>query len=1065
MGFQGDVAGIGLGELLQGLARGGREGVLRLHSQSLSCSLGLHGGQVFLLPQPDEDPEIWRRRSERAWVQEAHQRIDTLRMSEIAFAARLEGLFQLLDAEGVHFRFEPGPLPDRVRNPNQPEGEDDLQAEESRRSSRTPVHCPGVSVEFLLLEYARLSDEGQQYGDSTRISSDDVPCPFDLNPPSPELERFWRQCDGASSVLEIADRLGSPLRQVRATVQEHMVRGTLRLADARELLILTARELEQNRFVRAGSRLGGWVRSSPPGPPAAGEVEMLLDEWDNDRLPHVLEGMASREARRLLRRMDLVDNDPGRSVVRWRELRQRHRQDPISEVVLQHRQLVDETDPEAPSATDLLRLARNMQDHGSRFRAAVMLRAAASRLPESTGARLELGTRMLEVGLVEDGTPWLVEAARTLIENGYAEKAVQPLRQVASFSPNNREVRRLLSQARGQSAQGRRRRRNAIIAVATLVLVSLGAVVSLQMEAEFRGKIAEVEEHIGDPRVALSLLDGHFPEAKHPEVATLRGALVERLRDEENGLHEDYTAEFRDVQTELEVGDPKLGLARVLGLPAPPRLTYSSREFPDVQELYAVLVARLETTVATWPEADIEDPETVRSEADFLDLVDDLEAVLEEAGDSDPVDSLRVRLEELRAETEERRQTRAQARRVREERETLQMQDELLAAARAHAEAGDIDRALATYERLLESDRTGKLRKVLDPEVSVLETQQRTYLNARNLARQGEHASAIASIERIGANPAQFALPWKIVSEPAGATVRINGGEPRPTPVGIESTPGTPYDLLFELTGHESVRVRLDEPADQHVVLSRIPDRHWSSSGSIESLPVAVGDEHVVADRSGNLARLDSRGQLKWEQTLESLGGIARSPVFLPRRPGTLLCITEDGDAWFLDSETGSLEGPWSMEVPPVEGPVPTESGAFVRFEDGRTAVWDNRLRPEILPVPEARGPQEDPHVAAARRRAEAIANGTFYGTDAGLEVLRRGSDTDLELASPWTTWSVTVEADAYRVRRDDPDDPREFAIRRSGDWMYVAWEAPGPETPTGRVWVSDEEGLRAFEP
>ena len=88
MSFQGDVAGIGLGELLQGLARGGREGVLTLRAGTMGATIGVAGGQIHLLPEPDEDPEIWRKRCERAWVKDPNQRIDTLRMSEIA--ARLE---------------------------------------------------------------------------------------------------------------------------------------------------------------------------------------------------------------------------------------------------------------------------------------------------------------------------------------------------------------------------------------------------------------------------------------------------------------------------------------------------------------------------------------------------------------------------------------------------------------------------------------------------------------------------------------------------------------------------------------------------------------------------------------------------------------------------------------------------------------------------------------------------------------------------------------------------------------------------------------------------------------
>ena len=60
MSFQGDVRGIGLAELLQGLARGRKEGVLSLTSNGgVHCYLGLEEGKLVLLPEPDEDPERW----------------------------------------------------------------------------------------------------------------------------------------------------------------------------------------------------------------------------------------------------------------------------------------------------------------------------------------------------------------------------------------------------------------------------------------------------------------------------------------------------------------------------------------------------------------------------------------------------------------------------------------------------------------------------------------------------------------------------------------------------------------------------------------------------------------------------------------------------------------------------------------------------------------------------------------------------------------------------------------------------------------------------------------------
>ena len=111
MSFQGDVAGIGLGELLQGLARGGRDGVLNLFSDRLSGCLGIRGGVLHLLPGPDEDDETWRERSLCAWADDPKPLMETRRRDAIARAHRLENFYRLLETRNLHFRFEPGPLP------------------------------------------------------------------------------------------------------------------------------------------------------------------------------------------------------------------------------------------------------------------------------------------------------------------------------------------------------------------------------------------------------------------------------------------------------------------------------------------------------------------------------------------------------------------------------------------------------------------------------------------------------------------------------------------------------------------------------------------------------------------------------------------------------------------------------------------------------------------------------------------------------------------------------------------------------------------------------------------
>ena len=45
--------------------------------------------------------------------------------------------------------------------------------------------------------------------------------------------------------------------------------------------------------------------------------------------------------------------------------------------------------------------------------------------------------------------------------------------------------------------------------------------------------------------------------------------------------------------------------------------------------------------------------------------------------------------------------------------------------------------------------------------------------------------------------------------------------------------------------------------------------------------------------------------------------------------------MSEDGAAWIVDANDGSIEGPWSNGSPPVAGPFASDSGARVRFRDG----------------------------------------------------------------------------------------------------------------------------------
>jgi hypothetical protein len=1049
MSFQGDVAGIGLGELLQGLARGGREGVLTLRGGGLGATLGLQGGQIFLLPEPDEDPEIWRRRSERAWVRDPSQRIDRLRMSEIAYAARLETMFALLDCEGVHFRFEPGPLPRPSAPPTEAEPQlGRIETGGGRLEMKVPVHCQGISVEYLLLEYARLSDECRSQEGPLAASVHDVPRVLDPSVPSPAMERFWGECDGMSNLREIADRLGWPERQCRATVQELCARGYLRLADPRELLVLAQRELSQNHFSRAASRLSGWLHRAQCGPLPLGDAELLLAEWQKGKLPAVLSSMEARDTRTLLKRLESRHGDARASIARWRELRKHHRHDPIAELRLVQWQLASGDEAEAPSMAELLKLARKFQDASCRLRAGVLLRAAASRLPETTSMRLELGTRMLAAGLVAEAAPWIVEACRTLIDAKLPDKAIGPLRSLLLANPAQREARSLLTAARNRSARGKRQRRNSMVGFAALLVLALVALVQVRLDQDYERRLEEITDYKDRPALALRMLDAGFADDRSERVETLRAALVERLRTEEGARRDEWLERYRECQLECTLGDPLLSFRRALDLPEPPELTQVREPWPPIGDLLQGIAARLEQAAAELGPPGDDSSDRLHGEQRLARLTRDLLALAAERESSGLLENFQVRLRSVEESLVQRDETRAAERQKRLERERVELQDMLLAAARAHAQAGDLERSVQTFHRLVRMEGSEKLAQLLAREIAAVEGHHAAVILAREMATSGNHAGARAALEDACPNPGEHLLPWRVETRPGGARARLKDGSVRVTPFVLDSTIGERVELVLELPGHGPETLAIDSPADQTVLMSRNPERWWAGEARVEAMPVSVEEDYIVASRAGDVARLTRDGRTLWQIRLDTLGGIARAPVFLPRRPGVLLCLSEDGAVWLIDAASGRIEGPASLGSPPVDGPVPTATGATARFLDGRTAVWETRLKPESCEVP--------PGGAIEPR------NELSQGSNAGLAVLRRRTGLGRTLASPWGPLSVEVGERHYTVRRAGSAEAL-FTVKRSGEWMFVAWEAPNSKSPGGRLWVSDAAGLRGF--
>ena len=343
MSFQGDVRSIGLAALLQGLARGRREGTLSLSTlKGLECTLGMADGKVYLLPAPEEDPEIWRTPIRDAWIDETDQQLDPHQLEALPHARRLEALYGLLDGEGVHFRFSPGPI-QRTHPTN------------GATDAAQPLPG-GVPIEHLLLDYARMGDELGQDPAAALLEQEHVLCVASMQ--QRELGSMAEACNGIRTLQEVADRIGWPLRQARLTALRGLRAGELRLAHPGELLMQGLSQLSSKQFTRAAVRIGAWCRLGEPGPLPVQIAERIAGEWQGGHLPAAFRFMEQKARRTLLRRTHPRLGNPTLAAVHWRELERLDAEDPLAKLARIHTEARDGGDPERPGMKELLALAR-----------------------------------------------------------------------------------------------------------------------------------------------------------------------------------------------------------------------------------------------------------------------------------------------------------------------------------------------------------------------------------------------------------------------------------------------------------------------------------------------------------------------------------------------------------------------------------------------------------------------------------------------------------------------------------------------------------------------------------
>ncbi len=1043
MSFQGDVGGIGLSDLLQSLARG-RSGVLSLHSKDgLRATLGVEDGALYLLPEPDEDPETWRKLARIAWVDEPETLVDILRMEEIARARRIETLYRLLDSNNVHFRFAPGPVPKK------PEGSAigaSEQGLERRGPGRESVWSPRMQIEGALLEYARLKDDW----DSLQATWDDadnvVLQRLESGAMKGDVDALHRACNGTSSLLEISDRLGWSARQARIIALRELRRGALRFSTPPELLYLVQHELARNETERVVSRLLSWLEVAQGGPLADVDAQSFESEWNAGRLQAALLALPAKSGRAFLRRLDHTAATPHAALTRWKEFVREKSNDRTAQVRLIAWQLRASADPNIPSVRELLTLARSFLRENRRAAAASLMRIAAARAPETAHVRLDVGLAMVQAGIATEAAQFLLDVIRPALEAGRSEEVLPALRALSEAMPENREVRRLYLKARAHAVQRTIVKKHSVVMISVLVAIAFGAVVQYTSYRQTEDRLASVLVLVQDPGAALMELETNFPGDDSARITSLRADLTQRKRQADLSVRTAWTDAYNGAAVECTVGDMQLGLRRALELSAPPVLAAGDEPLPLVSDLYNGLAARLDTQFAQLSEKIEDTPEQIRAEERLLTSLRDLQEAIGERATT-AAREFETRLAAMDQRIAARGETRAKDRADRIQRETVAHQDLLINTARAHKEAGDHQRALDAYKQFVDTDPTGKLAEYFREEIEEVKRCLKALAEARELAQDGRQAEAYERLKSALPDPNAWLMPWRVSTTPSGARATLPDGTKRVTPFNLESTWNEAVEFTLELDGYEAESVRSVHPGNVQLTLSRVPERAWSTQGRVEAPPVSVGDDHVVVDRSGGIARLSRRGTAVWEAKLSSLGGVARAPVFLPGRPGHLLVATEDGDVWIVDAATGAMDGPWAGGSPPVSGPTVASESVRVRLRDGRTFAWTDRLLPVELEGASLSAPVEPNR-----------------GSDAGLAVLRRRSSSAISFPSPWAQYTLEIGDKLFTLRSSASGD-RVANMRRVGEWTYVAWEAPNVAIPRGRVWISDESGLRAFSP
>ena len=1009
MSFQGEVSGIGLADLLQSLSRG-KEGVLHLDGEGKRARLHVQRGAVRLLAAPGHDAEAWEGRARAASEGGAVDSSMASSVSRVARAGRLEALYGLLDAQVLHFRFEPSVLAEEERD----------------EAAATPF-----ALEALLLEYARLADDRARVPAEWMPHGGEVPFQSGLcRDESREHARFVAACDGATSVVELADRLGVALRQAQLWAATALQQGDLYLSSQRDLWALARHELQVGRFERATARIEAALEASEPGPLPEELARQFDHEWQAGRLEAAIKPLAPRTRLRLLRKLDPAAASPGAALARARA-HAKLAPDDLQAALHVLRAASWAASTKEPAWRELCELAKRLLAARKRLAAEPVLRALSQRTPANSVARFEVGALMLDAGMGHEAAPWIVETARDLLQQRKPQKALPSLKALVELAPEHVEAKALLSRARAMSMRQALARKHTLAGLCIVACLSTMGVVRWRATAERERRIEEVRALEAQPERALRLLAVHFPEQGDPVIDAWREALAERaLQDAQAGCSS-WIRDWTRAAVLCASGDLLLGVELGLGLPPPPPQAPGVESLPLLADLAGTVEARIGELVFALPEAPGQEDADLATEEHLRGLIAELRSLLSPRTE-ESWRRLATRLAEVEERLGARDELRARLTREADHRRRVEEMNLLIGAARLKKAAGDWPGAATDYAGIVALDLEGAVQASAPEEFAEAFRKREALADAERLALEGAHDRALALLQAEFPGESR-SLPWRLDIFPSDATIELPDGTRGSPPLVVRSAQAEKLRLVVARPGcHETV-LEVDAPKDRLLHLHRRPDFELPGLGRVSAPPLALGADFVLVDRSAGVLRCDEHGAILWRTRLQSLAGFASSPLPMPRAPDSLLVVDEDGLAWLVDARDGATRGSTRLPAALRTGPWRAADRLRVELVDGRWVEFDEDLRTRVL---EPDSPQGSP--------------------PAGFRVLRRNDDARL-LAASSAGWNAGVEPEGLFVRRAGELD---FVAERGDDWEWIAFEERRL-----RLWISDGRSVRAYAP